>query len=367
MGLMQMAKTILSFEKNRLERKLHIAGTPDYYSLAVTFRCNSHCATCGIWNSKPEPELNTETWARFFKDKLVRKAKGIEITGGEPTLRSDLPDIIASAYENCLKAEVRIGTNCILPDRAIELADTFKRKGIYFSVSLDGIGELHDQIRGVEGNYEKVMQVINYVQQLRSEGYPTGVGASICVSILNVTKIPELTNLLDKLQVPYQLTPYLKTVYGHFSSSRLRPDELDFITEERKAKAIETFSRYNRATYRVFIKYWKGEDYPKPPCYVLTKGAVAIRPNGDIPICMYWDRQYILGNIANETLSEIWKSPHVNQLRERFHNCRECASYNFNMCDNLNNYCFHGWAYRDTLLMRKNASLGKLLARSLLS
>ena len=333
-----------------------LPGTPEYYSLAVTFRCNSRCATCGIWNTSPEPELRTDQWRSFFQDALVRKARSIEFTGGEPTLREDFPKLIEYAYESCPKATVRVGTNGIHSEKVIELAETFKHEGIYFALSIDGVGELHDRIRGIPNNFNSIMVILNHIRELQEEGYQVGAGASICVSKLNLDRIPELTRFLEEKHIEYQLTPYLATRYGQWEHSRVSRENLDFITRDERAKAAALFSKYQhqKTTYQRFIKFWNGEEWEKPPCYVLTRGAVSVRPNGDIPLCMQRDREVIVGNICEQPFSAIWYGERAKRLRQQYKNCKAC--YHPNMCDLLNNYAFHGWAYRDTILQQPSLS-----------
>lgn len=352
--------------RNRIQRNLYLPSVPDWYSIAVTFRCNSRCATCGIWNAEPEPEINLDVYERFFKDPVVREARHIEFTGGEPTLRKDIVEVMSFAYENCPKAEFSLGTNCLLPSRVCEIVDAFRNQGLHVSVSVDGYGELHDEIRGVSGNFDKVVSVIDHIQALRKGNHPVSVGASICVSTLNVRRLSALIEFLNERNVKFQLDPYLKIRYARFDRSRVPYLTLDFNTPDDRNAVCELFSRYDRPTYERFIKFWQNQDYEKPPCYVLTKGSVSVRPNGDVPVCNYLDRDFILGNVAKQSFSEMWKSRHVQELRKKLHNCRECAFAHPNLCDALNNYYFHGSAFRDQVLAHLQSKAAKGLVKLLL-
>ena len=73
---------------------------PYRMDLAVTYRCNNDCAHC--YNARPRDyaELSTEEWKRIL-DRLWELAiPHVVFTGGEPTLRSDLPELIAHAEKN---------------------------------------------------------------------------------------------------------------------------------------------------------------------------------------------------------------------------------------------------------------------------
>lgn len=360
----QLFQTIAELDLNRLQRSLYLAPAPHTYSLAVTFRCNSRCAACGIWNSPPGPEIAKEHYAVFFQDKLVRKARVIGFTGGELTLRSDLIDIMQSAYDSCPKALLTMNTNCIRDDKLIEMAETFKNRRLSMTVSLDGLGNLHDQIRGVKGNFDKVMAVINHMKDLEHQGFGVTVGATITVSMMNVNAVPDLTNNLRERGVPFQLDPWVANEY--YGVDKANRDIMDFTTADARKEACDLFAMYDNPAYKSFIKYWQGEDYPKAPCYTLTRGVVWVRPNGDIPVCLKYYKQYVLGNITAEPFDGVWRGKRAKELRRTLHDCVACAIDHPNMCDALNNYTFHGWAYRDRILQYSHSKAPRALAKAFL-
>ena len=82
--------------------------------LAVTYRCNARCAMCGIWKTDPGPDLPPETFG-----KLPSSLRDINLTGGEPSLRDDLPEVHAAARAACPKARTIVSTNGLLTDRIV--------------------------------------------------------------------------------------------------------------------------------------------------------------------------------------------------------------------------------------------------------
>lgn len=67
-------------------------------NFAVTYRCNSRCQNCNIWQKEPEDELTLTEIIKFFtvNQDLLKKVKSVQLTGGEPFLRDDLPQIATS-------------------------------------------------------------------------------------------------------------------------------------------------------------------------------------------------------------------------------------------------------------------------------
>jgi len=63
----------------------------------VNARCNARCAMCNIWRTEDPPELDLDRYAAIFADPLFRRIEYLNLAGGEPTLRRDLPEIAALA------------------------------------------------------------------------------------------------------------------------------------------------------------------------------------------------------------------------------------------------------------------------------
>ena len=70
-----------------------MTGKPVTVSFEVTYNCNAHCEHCDLGDYVKEPRLGPEEFAKWMDD--LRPAVA-QISGGEPTLRKDLPDIIAA-------------------------------------------------------------------------------------------------------------------------------------------------------------------------------------------------------------------------------------------------------------------------------
>jgi radical SAM protein with 4Fe4S-binding SPASM domain len=130
--------------------------------LAVTYRCNARCAMCGIWNSKPVAELLPAAYSR-----LPSSLRDVNLTGGEPFLRDDLPEIHAAVRSTCRRVRTIVSTNGLLTDRIVAAVRAMAsvEPGIGVAVSVDGPPEIHDRMRGVPGAHERAMATIRALQQ----------------------------------------------------------------------------------------------------------------------------------------------------------------------------------------------------------
>ncbi len=120
---------------------------------AVTYRCNARCAMCDIWRKDAETERElTPSDYRW----LPRSLRSINVSGGEPFLRDDLVEIVAVMREACPDARIVISTNGFMPSRIEEMIS--RMDDVAVRISVDAVGPLHDEIRGVPAAYEKAIE-----------------------------------------------------------------------------------------------------------------------------------------------------------------------------------------------------------------
>ena len=144
---------------------------PYKLNFAVTYHCQSRCAMCNIWNTKPTNELSIEEIVEFARKNPY--FNWIELTGGEIFLRSDLVDIVRvfRKYSNLYLLTIPTNSLCSHELVKTELKDMLKLgiPKIAVTVSLDGYKELHDSIRGIPGNYEKAINMFRMLTELKKE------------------------------------------------------------------------------------------------------------------------------------------------------------------------------------------------------
>lgn len=126
---------------------------PNEAVLAVTLGCNSRCKTCDLWKEKRGPEMKADDYAH-----LPSSLTHINLSGGEPYLRDDLPEIYGAIRDKFPKARIVVSTNGLMPERIEEM--TSRMPELAVRVSLDAIGPRNDEIRGVPGAYERSMETL---------------------------------------------------------------------------------------------------------------------------------------------------------------------------------------------------------------
>ena len=123
----------------------------------VTLRCNARCSFCDYWQTDPSAratELRSfADAARFFNPMLVT------FTGGEPTLRRDLEDLVAEVDRAIALKYITLITHgaMLSADRARSLWDAGVNQ---FNISLDYLDERHDRARGIPGLAARILAAI---------------------------------------------------------------------------------------------------------------------------------------------------------------------------------------------------------------
>jgi Fe-coproporphyrin III synthase len=136
----------------------------------VTSHCNATCDTCFYWD-----ELNRAgdlTWEQI--EELSRSTPQITdlwFSGGEPTLRKDLADIIDLFVRNNGVRHINLPTNGLKPQRIYEVAEhalaTNPKLELHVNIALDGLRDYHDMMRGVPGNFDKAVESARLLRLLK--------------------------------------------------------------------------------------------------------------------------------------------------------------------------------------------------------
>lgn len=165
-----------------------VRPAPQHLILHVTRRCNYRCRHCFVDKTKGE-EISLGDCRRLARE--VGRILWLDIGGGEPFLRDDLPEIVAAFSAQI----VMIPTNGSLPERILEQLGRMRamtRAQIGISLSVDGLRESHDRIRDKPGSWDTVWST--YERLRRVEGISVKINTVITNE--NWQEIPELMDVV---------------------------------------------------------------------------------------------------------------------------------------------------------------------------
>jgi len=286
----------------------------------MTRRCNLKCVHCYAQakDIEFENELSTEEGKALIDDLAQFGSPVILFSGGEPTLRKDLPELAAYAREKGMRAV--ISTNGTLIDR--DLAKKLKDVGLsYVGVSLDGIRETNDRFRGMKGAFDAALKGLHNCQE---EGIK--VGLRFTINKQNVRDIPAIFDLLEEEKIP-RICFYHLVYAGRGSkmvSEDLSPEEsrqaVDLILERTRElhekgfpAEVLTVDNHCDGPY-LYMKLLKENPERAAEVFELLSmnqgnssgiGIGCISWDGSVHADQFW-RHYSFGNIKERPFSEIW-------------------------------------------------------------
>jgi MoaA/NifB/PqqE/SkfB family radical SAM enzyme len=330
---------------------MHALGFPRLrpvnVTISTTFRCNSRCLTCNVYE-RPVVELTAEEWDRVFAA-LGRSVIWFTFSGGEPFLRRDLADIIESAYRRCRPKVINIPTNGTFPQRVLEGAERLTRllRGtqLVINISLDATGERNDVIRGYKKDYELATETLRRLKGLGAANLTVGIHSVL--STHNVHDFPAIADQLMALRPDqYIAEPAEERVELQTMGSGITPTPDDFDKaighlerrlNERADDGLPALTRAIRLVYYRLARETIRRQEQTIPCYAAISSA-HIAATGDVWGCCVKARP--LGNIreANFDFDAIWRSAAAGEERRSIKN-KECAcplanaAYTSILCD----------------------------------
>jgi MoaA/NifB/PqqE/SkfB family radical SAM enzyme len=300
---------------------------PVNITISVSYRCNSRCKTCNVW-LLPNDDFTLEEYDRTFQS-LGQAPYWFTFSGGEPTLRKDLPEIIASAYRHCRPGIINIPTNGIqdkiIPGRVEQILQSCPDSEVIVNLSLDGVGQKHDEVRGVKGNFERAMRTYAVLKDLKTRYKNFTLGVHTVISNFNIDSFAELCEFVQReLQPDSYITEIaeerveLDTVGLGITPTVERYavaiDKLVDSLRDKKLTGIAKVTQAFRLQYYEIVKRTLREHRQVIPCMAGIASA-QIAPNGDVWTCCI--RAETIGNLRDYDydFGKVWRLAKADELR----------------------------------------------------
>ena len=303
-----------------------------------TWVCDAQCEMCSNWKfgdrksditlAQLEPVLANPFWGAV---------ENLNISGGEPTTRNDLPDIVEMCARHMPRLrKIGINTTGLTPHRAIPMLTRIVKfcaeRDLLISirVSLDGIGDIHNQVRHVKNGFNKAVKTIEAMQALSKE-YPNfqfGIAATIFA-----TNMPDAENILawartKQLDVVFNMLRFTDAMlhnksleesigFGRTEEDFMRQFFLDRVQEE----SVLSGQAFMYLHYADMI----ANGYHRTmPCPFQNQGLL-LNPNGDLHYCENSEK---LGNVIDDPVNELYfkaeNLAHRQHLKDKV--CPTCLS-----------------------------------------
>jgi len=298
---------------------------PINLTIGLTNRCNSRCKTCRVYD-RPVPELGLAELSAVFRS-LGRRPYWMTFSGGEPFLREDIVEICESAYLSCRPAIMNIASNGLLsdviPERVARIAERAPGAAVIVNLSLDEIGERHDEIRGVRGNFARTLKTF---ERLKAIDLPNlTVGIHTVISKFNVGRFPEVCDDLTALGPDSYIAEIAeeRQELGTLGLD-ITPSEADYAaavdhlvrrTGEMPFDGMAGIARAFRTIYYQLAARVLREKRQAVPCFAGYASA-QIAPDGEVWACCV--KAESMGNLrdAGYDFGKIWFSDRAEALRK---------------------------------------------------
>jgi len=300
----------------------------------LTRRCNLRCAHCyADATDKPQPgEMTTVEGKRLIDDLTDFGVPVLLFSGGEPLLREDLFELTAYAAGKGIRCVLSTNGTLITP----EVAEHINAAGFsYVGVSLDGVGKVHDKIRGKKGAFEEALEGI---RRCRDAGIP--VGLRFTVHAMNVDELPAIFDLAEEEEIP-RLCVYHLAYAGRGDKMRrfdLGPRQtraaVDYIFQRSQglhARGIEkdilTVDNHADNAY-LYLRVHKEQPQRAEEVYQMLRwnggnqsgiAVASVDPVGHLHVDQFsW--HHSLGDVRQRPFAEIWSDtsdPVMRVLKDR--------------------------------------------------
>lgn len=294
-------------------------SAPYRMDLAITYRCNDNCAHC--YNARPRdyPELSTQQWFAIIDRLWEIGIPHIVFTGGEPTLRDDLPDLIAHAEQNGQITGINTNARRLSDTRFVEKLVQAGLDHVQITVESHD-PEIHDAMVRANGAWRQTITGLRNVLNTR-----LFVMTNTTMLRQNSPYLGETLDFLANLGVPtIGLNALIYSGHGLTVGTGLNEAELTPLLEIARQR---TDSYGQRLIWYTPTQYCH---FDPMQLELGIKGCTAalynmcIEPDGGVLPCQSYYAQ--LGNLLSDPWDKIWNHDLSTSIRERRYAPTKCLT-----------------------------------------
>jgi len=319
---------------------------PQFISFTVTNACGLRCKMCGQWSDEgyiknnPEQlknEMGLGDWKKLVDEIAQHKIRFILIRGGEPFSFPGIIELLE--YINSKGIFLSIDTNGMLLKKFA--ADLVRIGNMHITFSVDGPEEIHDEVRGIKGSFNKIKENIALLNKLKKNSTKR-VSTSICFTISKFSynglgQMPDVARTMgiESLNIVpyYYFSEELGKIYDAelkenfnttgFSWRGFHHDDsgIDFtIFKSEHDKYLAALNGIENFPYLPLTddeyKVWFNDPFTpvRSTNCENVENLIDIQPSGDANFCVDFP-DYSFGNVKNKSIQEIWDSPEAVKFR----------------------------------------------------
>ncbi len=302
-----------------------------------TFVCDARCEMCSNWKrGNRKEDMTLDQIEHMFDSPFWRKIEIANVSGGEPTTRNDLVDVCRVMLDKLPRLrKFGINTTGLTPHRGIpmltKIAEMCHERGVIFStrVSIDGVGDMHNQVRQVKKGFDKASETINAMRELQKR-VPFNFGISTTIFSMN---LDDAENILawarrENLDIVFNMVRFTDPMLGNAElaetckpigkeEERMR----QFFMDRVRMDPLLDGQNYIYMHYADMI----ANGYHRlAPCPFQSQG-IMVNPNGDLFFC---ENSEVVGNVLEEDPGDIYfrESSQAHRQWIKDEKCPTCLS-----------------------------------------
>lgn len=274
-----------------------------------------HCKMCNIWANPTDgrEEITPETLLR------LPQLKFINLTGGEPFVRTDLEEIVRVCYTR--SPRIVISTSGWFHERVIDLARKFPQIGI--RISIEGLAAKNDELRGREGGFERGLATLKRLQEMgvKDIGFGCTVGGDNSADML------QLYQLASEMGLEFATAALHNSFYFH-KHDNVIPDRESVTRDFKKLVDLQLAERHPKSWFRAYfnmglINYVNGGKRLLP-CEAGSANFF-VDPWGEVYPCNGMEKHLWMESMGNlhecEDFMELWNSEQAQRVRDKVRHC----------------------------------------------
>jgi MoaA/NifB/PqqE/SkfB family radical SAM enzyme len=308
---------------------------PKVIQLPITYRCNSRCLMCNVWKMDTTDEAEILEFSAFMKDELFKKVQSVGINGGEPTLIGNIDEFAKVILTLPAIKSLNIISHGFNTNRALKAFEKIysacREKGVNFhvSISLDGVGKIHDEVRQIPDGFSKTVSTIDELIKNQYK-YCDSYGVSCTVVKQNIDNLVELNEYakIKGFNIKYRLGVANKRI-----ESDILLDQYSVLTDKQFKQSAKEFFHYLMSNARDIdekfkyfsIVYWLTEKNPTRLLGCIWKDeGVTLDSRGELYYCAVESNR--LGALRNNTGKDVFFDKKNIEHRKSINknNCDSC-------------------------------------------
>jgi MoaA/NifB/PqqE/SkfB family radical SAM enzyme len=258
----------------------------------LTENCQAKCISCDYWQTRWQDGISTERAIELINEIDAAGIRSLRLTGGEPLLRKDLFQVLASASTSRFK-RIILQTNGLALKKLHREVNASPITDV--AVSIDGLKQCNDVIRGIRGYFELGMEGLRLMRGKR-------LVISLTLNRMSAGELHELEQAANSVGAELEFNILSTSLFF------LKDADMDSMWPHRTDVGyITNFLRGRRPGYEAdyITRYYNREEPPEPPC-VLGYTQVFVMSNGDVLTGCY--PLPAVGNVLRQKLADVLAS-----------------------------------------------------------